>query len=90
MWGLVAHTVAMFLCLTIAVAIELSRLTSYGIDDRNGIHSPTSMGIFGPWEYAPGPDNWLALFILPYLVFFLNQWLADGLLVISFSTQFRW
>lgn len=79
-WGLVTHTVAMFLCLTISVTTELSQLAPFYIDDREYPQFTASMGILEPWEYLWGSD-WPAMSILSNLMFPLNQWLADGLLL---------
>ena len=89
MWGLTVHSVVMFSCLTISVMIELSGLTSYCIDYQGTPPIYHSRGILGPWEHLEG-SSWLISSILPCLVFFLNQWLADGLLVIYISTEFPW
>ena len=86
MWGLVVHTVTMFLCLTISVAIELVQVVPFNIDDReDGTKVPSSDGIWGPWVYQQQGSDWGALTVLSFLTFPLNQGLADGLLVICDS-----
>ena len=89
MWGLAVHSVVMFSCLTISVMIELGKLALHDIDKREGFDHSFSLGILGPWEYEKG-FGWLISSALLCLMFFLNQWLADGLLVIYISTEFPW
>ena len=85
MWGLAAHTVAMFLCLTVSVVIEFVQLVPFEINDREDDDEvPGSYGIWGPWRFTEGSDL-RVLQILSPLVFPLNQWLADGLLVFHVS-----
>ena len=80
-WGLVAYTVAMFSIVTVQIAIDLHTLSIAYIDNRAfpGFEdqlSPGPMGyqIFISREVLP---------ILSRVTFFLNAWLADGLLVSS-------
>ena len=82
MWGLAAHTVVMFLCLTISVVMELSQLSKFHIDERrSGALTLTNMGIFAPWGTPTGDNGHVTQYVLSSLMFPLNQWLADGLLV---------
>lgn len=79
-WGLVAHTVAMFSCLTIPIVIDLHDKSVSYTDNRN---------FPGNDDYPSGPlgyelllgDPKLATFTVFACMFPLNQWLADGLLV---------
>ena len=77
-WGLVAHTVAMFLLLTFAIADDLNDRSNSYIDERN---------FPGDDELPPGPFGSMSLISIKGIhlayaaVFPLNQWLADGLLV---------
>ena len=78
-WGFVAHTAAMFAFVTTAVAMTLDFQSISYIDCR-GFSGGGFVSLPGPFGYQ--------LFILskaingvPNIIFFLNQWLADGLLV---------
>ena len=79
-WGLVAHTAAMFSFVTVYTAVLLDTQSIAYIDNR---------------EY-PGADGWppgplgyqfsiyyKPITVIPSVLFSLNQWLADGLLVSS-------
>ena len=83
-WALVAHTIALFLFLTIPVGIELNNLF---IDYINNREFP------GNDEFPPGPIgyddllNTKATTIVFTAMFPLNQWLADGLLVSPISNS---
>ena len=76
--ALVVHTVALFLFLTIPVGIDLNYLSISYINDRE---------FPGDDEQPPGPFGYgdtlhdKATFAVFSLMFPLNQWLADGLLV---------
>jgi len=74
-WGLIAHTTAMFLLLTVPAAIGLALLSNEYINNRdfpgNDTSPPGPLGI-------PSPN---VLVVLYNLGFPLSQWLADGLLV---------
>lgn len=80
-WGLVAHTVAMFSFATINSAMTLDIQSISYIDNRE----------FSGGDYVslPGPFGYQffifseAINGVPNIMFFLNQWLADGLLVSS-------
>ena len=78
-WELVAHTVALFLFLTIPFGIDFSHLSAEYIDNRE---------FPGDDEFPPGPlgyDSFRSLKATSTAIlnamFPLNQWLADGLLV---------
>ena len=77
-WSLAAHTVAMFLVLTVPVGIDLIHLSIIYI---NGREFP------GNDQYPLGPlgyDDFIdvkAFVVVLNIMFPLNQWLADGLLV---------
>ena len=77
-WALVAHTVAMFLFLTISMGISYHKMS---IDYINNREFP------GNDKFPPGPmgyDDLLqfdAITTVFVTMFPLNQWLADGLLV---------
>jgi hypothetical protein len=81
-WGLVAHATAMFSFVTIFTATNMDLLSISYIDNRafpgNDMVPP------GPFGYQflvySEPIN-----VTPYIMFFLNNWLADGLLVSSTS-----
>ena len=79
-WGLVIHTVLMFSCATIYTVGGLYPASISYIDNRE---FPGTGGLPpGPVGYqylvASDPFNTLCFFIV-----YLNQWLADGLLVSS-------
>ena len=74
-WALVAHTVAMFAFLTITDAIFLHDESTCYIDRRKFPGSNVSL---------PGPISCWGTPVTTtvyYVMFPLNQWLADGLLV---------
>ena len=77
-WALVAHTVALFLFLTIPVGIELENLSIGYINNRE---------FPGNDQFPPGPTGYGDIVELKatatafHAMFPLNQWLADGLLV---------
>jgi len=80
-WGIVAHTVAMFSFLTIPIALDLNIISLGYIDGRE---FPGGNG------FLPGPLGYQsvrfssypsATFVVIALMFPLNQWLADGLLL---------
>jgi hypothetical protein len=77
-WALVAHTVLMFAFLTTPYGVGLNWFSAEYIDNRS---------FPGNDEYPPGPlgcndalpaSTATAVFVV---MFPLNQWLADGLLV---------
>ena len=81
-WGLVALTTSMFSCSTVAVVLNINALSSSCI-------GPVDQAYF----ILPGPlgtkvwstQNGVAIAFT--VMFVLNQWQADGLLVSSVSKQ---
>ena len=77
-WLLVAHTVAIFLFVTVFTAINLDFLSISYIDNReandSGIEFPGPLG----YQYTSysTPSG-----IVSTVMFLLNNWFADGLLV---------
>jgi hypothetical protein len=77
-WLLVAHTVSMFLFATINAATGLELQSASNIENR---------GFPGNEELPPGPFGYNllvfsnAITIVPNVMFLVNNWLADGLLV---------
>lgn len=80
-WGLISYTVIMFSITTIQTAVNLHVLFISYIDNRD---FPGTEGVLSPGPYgyrsSIAPE---ALFVMPIVLFFLNNWLADGLLVSS-------
>lgn len=78
-WGLVAHTVAMFLFVTVYATINLNLQSISYVDNRG---YPGSGDIL-----PPGPFGYQSLTyskpisLVSSVMFQLNQWLADGLLL---------
>lgn len=78
-WGLVVHTVAMFSFLTILIALLLDIQSISYIDNREFAGASGA-----PWA---GPLSYQlliydkAISVVPIIMFLLNNWLADGLLV---------
>ena len=78
-WGLVSYTVAMFTFVTVLAGMALHIESISYIDNRE---FPGLEGVL-----PPGPLGYVnsirqtALSIIPNLMFFLNNWLADSLLV---------
>ena len=83
-WALVLHTVAMFSFLTITFGININYEYICYIDNRE---------FPGNDEYPPGPvgyDYFLNAKVTTtifYVMFPVNQWLADGLLVSLISNS---
>ena len=79
-WGLVAHTAAMFSFVTVYIATTLHTQSISYIDNRE---------FPGADRWSPGPLGYQfyiyskPITVVPSLMFTLNQWLADGLLVSS-------
>ena len=77
-WVLVSHSVALFSFFTISTTIHLNNSSTLYIDNRE---------FPGNDEYPPGPLGYSNIFDLTgiavvfKIMFPLNQWLADGLLV---------
>lgn len=78
-WGLAAHTTAMFLFASIAVTMAFHLQFISGIDNREfpGVDGVLPPGPFGYKSLVYSE----AITIVPNVMFPLNQWLADGLLV---------
>ena len=80
-WGLVAHTVATFVFVTIYTAITLNIQSISFIDNRDFPGTTTDVAI------PPGPVGyqWFihfeAITIVTSAMLIMNTWLADGLLV---------
>ena len=78
-WGLVSYTVAMFSFATVLTGMQLNGRSISYINNRD------YPGVEG--MVPPGPLGYLssiwhsALSFVPFLMFALNNWLADGLLV---------
>lgn len=84
-WGLVAHTTTMFVFSTVAIALGLDLQSICYVDDRNfpGFNDGEALGPFAYQLFVYSkPIN-----VVPNLMFLLNQWLADGLLVSSMFDQ---
>jgi hypothetical protein len=84
-WGLVVHTATMFSFVTVYTATALDILSICYIDGREfpgggEVLPPGPLGY--RFSIYPKP-----LAIVPNVLFLLNNWLADGLLVSSESTQ---
>lgn len=81
-WGLVVHTATMFSLTTIFTGMTLDIQSISFIDNREFV---SAIGL------PPGPLGYQVLIyskaigIVPSVVFLLNQFLADGLLVRSVS-----
>ena len=81
-WGLVTHTITMFSVVTVGTTMQLYLQSACYVDNRE---FPGFKGLPGGplgyrWSIYSG-----ALGIVPNLMFFLNNWLADALLVGSLS-----
>jgi len=77
-WWLVFYTMAMFSIATIGTAVYLHNLSMSFIDNREPINNGTS----GPLSYQYD-IRYTPLGLLPNVMFNLNNWLADCLLVTS-------
>jgi hypothetical protein len=81
-WALVVHTVAMFSFVTIYTTMLLNLQSLSYVDNR---------GFPGEGMVSPGPLGYQfsiyskAISVVPNVMFLLNTWLADGLLVRSVS-----
>ena len=73
-WLLVFHTVAMFSFVTVCTAMNLRIQSNSFIDNRK------LAGFSGPLAYQAEARQ-MALGLTPNVMFNLNNWLADGLLV---------
>ena len=77
-WGLMAHTAAMFLFVTVYTTMNLDIVSVSCIDYREFPGDNTPPGPFGYTIF-----HFFVLNNVPTIMFFLNNWLADGLLVSS-------
>ena len=88
-WGLVFYTVVMFAFVTVYTAMNLNLQSISYIDNREfpGVGDVLPPGPLGyQWFMYSN-----ALTIVPNLMFLLNNWMADGLLVGSlFDATFAW
>ena len=86
-WGLVAYTVAVFSFVTIFTATILDMKSICYIDNR---------GFTGTDTLPPGPLGYdylvssKTVFLVPGIMFLLNNWLADGVLVSSALDSVTW
>ena len=77
-WGLAIHTALMFFIVTISTGLGLNLQSMAYIDGRE---------FRGGGEFPPGPMGYKlliyakAISLVPNITFYMNQWLADGLLV---------
>ena len=78
-WGLVVHAAAMFSSLTISITVILNQLSISFVDRRNAIFILDSSGKSPPFQVLSSTPT---TNLISGLMFPLNQWLADGLLVI--------
>ena len=78
-WGFVVHAVAMFSSLTISITIILNQLSISFIDDRDAAIITDASGKSPPFQVLVSTPT---THLVSGLMFPLNQWLADGLLVI--------
>jgi len=78
-WGLVSYTAIMFSFVTIFTAMNLNIQSISYIDNREfpGVENVLPPGPLG-YQWFLYSD---ALTIVPNLMFLLNNWMADGLLV---------
>ena len=80
-WGLVSYTAVMFSVVTILIAVDLDLKSNFYIDNRE---YPGAGSVI-----PPGPHGYQLLVsrkassVIPNVMFLLNSWLADGLLVSS-------
>ena len=82
-WWLVSYTVAMFSFVTVYTAMNLHIQSNSFIDNRQDIPAGSwPASISGPLHYQES-IRITALSLIPNVMFSLNNWLADGLLVSS-------
>jgi len=80
-WGVISYTLAIFSSVTVSTAMTLNIESISYIDNRN---FPGVEGILPPGPYGFRTSIYSdALSIPPNVMFFLNNWLADGFLVSS-------
>ena len=76
-WWLVFYTMAMFSFVTVYTAANLHNLSMSFVDNRE----PTDPDYSGPLVYQSDFIPYTPLGLLVNIMFDLNNWLADGLLV---------
>ena len=76
-WGLVAHTMAMFSFITLFTAFNFEIQSTSYINNRSFVLGPLGYQFMG----------YKVINAIPSIVFMLNNWLADGLLVSSASNS---
>jgi len=82
-WWLVFYTIAMFLFVTVYTAVNLHIQSTAFIDDREAnVSDNDGILISGPIWYQTFIRG-RALGLVPNVMFNLNNWLADSLLVSS-------
>ena len=82
-WGLVAHTVVMFSIVTTFTTIELNSQSFVYVDNRQLLDAYSRLIAGHPIYLELTPDD-----LTPNILFVLNNWLADGLLVSLLFNQF--
>ena len=88
-WGLVAHTVTMFTLVTIYTAITLNNQSISFVDNRD------FSGTIADVAIPPGPIGYQwsiyfeAMSVIPSVIFVMNVWLVDGLLVSAVNLVVR-
>lgn len=82
-WGLVVHTVAMFLLVTIDCCMNFCLQWISYVDNREFLGDPSTPP--GPFGYQIGFLYKTPMNTVAGIMSFLNMWLADGLLVSSAS-----
>jgi len=80
-WWPVSYTMAMFSFVTVYTAMYLHNLSMSFIDNRQDLHTPF-VTFSGPLNYQSKIPH-MPLGLLRNVMFNLNNWLADGLLVSS-------
>ena len=82
-WWLVAYTMAMFSFVTVYTAMNLYIQSISFIDNRQDTEvEGSSTPMSGPLVYQ-STTCFMTLGLIPRIMFNLNNWLADGLLVCS-------
>lgn len=78
-WGLAIHTATMFSCVTVNTGMVLNLQSISYIDAREfpGINDMSP----GPLGYQLGPLYSDPSCVIPNIMFFINTWLADGVLL---------
>ena len=82
-WGFIFYTLAMFSFVTVYTAMNLHIQSKSFIDNREGGgHLTSTVSNSGPLYYQYNIRG-TTLGLIPNVMFTLNNWLADGLLVSS-------